>query len=381
MIENMKGVRVLVTGAGGFKGAWLARMLVELGADVVGCVRGRHDPDSSYGLLELRGMIKEAEVDLASWRDVYDLVRAVQPEVVFHLGAKAIVPAALRGPRETFETNTQGTVNVLEALRITGSCRRLLAVSTDHVFGNLTEMENPIGPDRALGFSGPYETSKVMMEMAVRSYVRNYSNAMPATAISRCGNVFGAGDSGARRLIPLWIREAHTRGTITLRFRRIGRQFLPVADAVAGYILAVSSLPGSRPAPPIPAVHHFGEERYPGTPRPWITVEALAHLLAEITGAEVREDPAIQDYHPDENPVIALDTSETRRELGWSTLEGLEDSLRELVTLERAERQERRQAMERALRLRIGRLLKPGPGGPGGMLPSCAGTLGLARIQ
>jgi len=247
---NWQGQKVLVTGASGFKGSWLCGILVNLGAEVYGTVRNRIHPESPYELLDLHDEIVEASADISDRQQVFDLINSIQPTVIFHLAAKAIVPVALSDPRRAFEVNVLGTVNILEACRTLRRpnrrvCERLLICSTDHVFGHVDPAALPArGFDERtrVSYGGPYDTSKAAMELMVRSYHYSFWAELPAVGITRCANVFGLGDTNARRVIPYFISSAKDTGKVDLQYNLNGRQFIYVTDAIVGYIKAAASL-------------------------------------------------------------------------------------------------------------------------------------------
>ena len=131
-----KGKRVLVTGHTGFKGTWLCRILTLAGAQVTGYAL---DPPTSPSMFDqtglgetIRSVIGDIR-DLAKLRETFDQTR---PEVVFHLAAQPIVRDSYKDPVYTYETNVMGTVNVLECVRLTGSVKSFLNVTTDKVYDN-----------------------------------------------------------------------------------------------------------------------------------------------------------------------------------------------------------------------------------------------------
>src|SRR5437870_3755395 len=118
------GKRVLVTGHMGFKGSWLTLWLGELGAQVYGYSLG---PDSTPKLFEegniASRMAKHQVGDVRDYAALRQFIDDAQPEIVFHLAAQPLVIASYRAPRETYEINVMGTVNVLEAVRELGRTR------------------------------------------------------------------------------------------------------------------------------------------------------------------------------------------------------------------------------------------------------------------
>lgn len=335
-------VRVLVTGASGFKGSWLSTVLHLLGATVTGLVRPLHSAHSAYEVLRVRDRIATAAIDVSNLKDVYDLLSTIDPEVIFHLGAKALVPSALRDPRRTFEVNVTGTINIIEACRQVGVASRVLLCSTDHVFGSVSPDELPtrgFNERSRVSYGGPYDTSKAVMELMARSYHYTYWDELPAIGITRCANVFGFGDINQRRIMPLFVRSSLTETGIPLKYRKSGRQFLHVTDAIAGYIKAAALLDEGRaaaktgqPRPidrsPFTHTFHFAIEDY-GLPTPYISMAQLASMMKDLFQARIDDTQAI-DYPENENMIQALDCAETKRVLGWQPLKSLEQGVVEL---------------------------------------------------
>ncbi len=340
---DWQGRKVLVTGASGFKGSWLCAALLRLGARVYGTVRNQRNPLAAFELLGVDDRVVKVSADISDRQQVYDLVNSVEPEVIFHLAAKALVPVSLRDPRRTFEVNFQGTLNIIQACRTLAVCKRLLICSTDHVFGNIEPEELPpsgFNERSRVSYGGPYDTSKAAMELMVRCYHYTYWPELPAIGITRCSNVFGFGDTNQRRVIPLFVRSAVYDRAVPLKFRYSGRQFIHITDAIAGYIRAASALDegGARakfgkPRPdsrtPFTPSYHFTIEDYEGTPEPYIRMEALAKQVAGLFAATVDDSNCI-DYPPNENRVQALNCRATRDSLQWQVKKPFAKALAEL---------------------------------------------------
>jgi|CXWL01.1.fsa_nt_gi CDP-glucose 4,6-dehydratase len=335
--------KVLVTGSSGFKGSWLCAALLRLGARVYGTIRNQRNPLSAYEILGLDEGVVKVSADISDRQEVYDLLNSVEPDVIFHLAAKALVPVSLRDPRRTFDVNIMGTLNIIEACRKLKVCSRLLVCSTDHVFGNVDPEELPAGgfDERSrVSYSGPYDTSKAAMELIVRSYHHTYWAELPAIGITRCANVFGFGDTNQRRVVPLFVRSAVYDHEIPLRFRQSGRQFIHITDTISGYIRAASSLDEGgakvkvgkhRPEDrsPFTPTYHFAIEKYAGTPEPYIRMEPLAKQVATLFSAQI-DDSQCVDYPANENKIQALNCRATREVLQWQVGKTFSDALKEL---------------------------------------------------
>jgi len=336
---DWKNAKVLVTGASGFKGSWLCASLIALDSRVYGTVRDQVHPDSLYKILDLDSRISKINIDITERQQVNDMINSIEPDVIFHLAAKALVPVSLRDPRRTFNVNITGTLNIIEACRKLKVCNRLLICSTDHVFGIVKSMPAEGLPEtERVSYGGPYDTSKAAMELLVRSYHSTYWSEVPAIGITRCANVFGYGDVNQRRVIPLFVNSAVNNIAIPLKYRQNGRQFIHITDAIAGYIRAISSLDEGdfskkqgRPIPdrtPFTPTFHFAIETY-GHSEPYIRMEELARTVSRLFNVSIDDKNAV-DLAPRENPILALNCRSTREALGWTPKKSLEEGLKDL---------------------------------------------------
>jgi GDP-4-dehydro-6-deoxy-D-mannose reductase len=152
-------VRALITGASGFAGGWLCRECAAGGDDVVAVSRRGTVPD---------GCGRGVAIDLRDAAAVGDLVRAVRPDVVYHLAALTSVGRSWEEPAQTLSENAQTTVGVLEALRELGGGVRVVWVSSCEVYGEPATLPAP--EDAPLRPANPYAVSKASSELLARVY-------------------------------------------------------------------------------------------------------------------------------------------------------------------------------------------------------------------
>ena len=230
-VEFWVNRRVLVTGCTGFLGAWLTRDLVDRGAQVVGLVRDgvATSPFYTDGLAERVTTVRGAVEDYALLERV---VNEYEVDTVFHLAAQAIVTIANRNPLTTFETNVRGTWNLLEACRRTPGVKRVVVASSDKAYGVHETL--PYDEDRPLQGTHPYDVSKSCADLIAITYHRTYR--LPV-CVTRCGNLFGAGDVNWSRIVPGTIRSALSGERPIIRSDGSPvRDYIHVADAVAAYL-------------------------------------------------------------------------------------------------------------------------------------------------
>ena len=160
------GKKVLVSGHTGFKGSWLAWMLIELGADVVGFAQDPHTNPSHFDLTGLARHIDDRRLDVRDPDRVRALVREVRPDFVFHLAAQALVRESYADPYTTYSTNVLGTLNVLEALRTLDDPVTAVMITSDKAYEN-REWVWSYRENDVLGGSDPYSASKAAAELVL----------------------------------------------------------------------------------------------------------------------------------------------------------------------------------------------------------------------
>ncbi|NCY20329.1 CDP-glucose 4,6-dehydratase [bacterium] len=231
-----KGRRVWLSGHTGFKGAWLAFWLQELGAKVCGCSLPPPTHPSLFQKLGLGCLLEHQIMDIRDEDGVRQSMENFQPEVVFHLAAQALVRPGYENPVGTFGVNVQGTVHILDAMRHVRSVRAAVLVTTDKVYRDL-EDGRPFREEDALGGRDPYSASKSAAEMAISCYRKSYFLAQGVgIAAARAGNVIGGGDWSKDRILPDAIRAWSKGGVLTVRNPHATRPWQHVLEPLAGYL-------------------------------------------------------------------------------------------------------------------------------------------------
>ncbi|SEB05319.1 CDP-glucose 4,6-dehydratase [Rubrimonas cliftonensis] len=303
------GKRVLLTGHTGFKGSWAALWLRRLGAHATGLALPPEGAENHHDLAHVAKALDGRIADLRDPAAVADVVRAVRPEIVLHLGAQALVRRSLRDPAATFATNVQGTANLLAALGRLAPEAATLVVTSDKVYRN-DGTGRAFREDDPLGGKDPYSASKAACELLAASW--RASAAAPERlplATARGGNVIGGGDFGEDRLAPDMMRAARAGRPATLRHPEATRPWQHVLDCLCGYLLYLERLA----ADPAGAPRALNIGPGPGAP---IAVARLAEALAarlELRRAWVHE-PVPGSI---EAPALALDVTRAREALGW----------------------------------------------------------------
>ena len=173
MKDFFKGKKVFLTGHTGFKGGWLSIWLKRLGADVTGYSL---EPPTKPSLFEVCGLGKVVKTIKGNVTNLPDLSAAfadARPEIVFHLAAQSLVRYSYKKPVETLNTNIMGTVNVLEACRVSPGVRAVVIVTSDKCYEN-RELVRGYRENDPLGGYDPYSCSKGCAELVTAAYRNSF---------------------------------------------------------------------------------------------------------------------------------------------------------------------------------------------------------------
>ncbi len=320
-----QGRRVLLTGHTGFKGSWLSLWLERLGARTTGLAL---DPPTAPALFEQAGCADTLESDIrADVRDYAALERAVadtQPEVVFHLAAQPLVRDSYELTRETFEINSGGTVNLLEALRRkAGNLKAVLVVTTDKCYEN-REWDFAYREADPLGGSDPYSASKAAAEIVCASYRRSFfAPSGIALATARAGNVIGGGDWARDRIVPDAVAALSAGKPLRLRLPAAIRPWQHVLEPLYGYLilgarlLSAAESGDSRELAALCGAFNFAPETTSCRPVAELAALFCREFGGEAAASRIEIDPA-GDSGRHEAGLLMLAWDKAFRTLGWS---------------------------------------------------------------
>jgi CDP-glucose 4,6-dehydratase len=322
------GKKVFLTGHTGFKGSWLSIWLGSLGAKVTGYALKPPTKPNLFELCRLAGSMNSIIADI---RDAGRLERAVlrsKPDIIIHMAAQPLVRESYRAPRQTYETNVMGTVNLLEAARKCGSVRAIVNVTTDKCYENKERLRG-YKEDEPLGGYDPYSSSKACSELVTSAYrnsffnPKNYSlSCKPsnpptlqpsshhaALASARAGNVIGGGDWAADRLIPDIICAALKGIKVPIRNPKAVRPWQHVLEPLSGYLLLAEML--YRRGVPYCGAWNFGPSAAGAKNVEWV-VKRMFQKWPDAPGYMIDKG-----CHPHEARFLSLDSSKARTRLGW----------------------------------------------------------------
>ena len=135
-MQFWRGSRVFVTGHTGFKGAWLALWLADLGAETTGYALAPPTTPSLFERARAAELMRSVHGDVRDLAALSDPLAEARPEVVLHLAAQSLVRVSYAEPVETYATNVMGTVNLLEAVRRDARRARRGIVTSDKCYDN-----------------------------------------------------------------------------------------------------------------------------------------------------------------------------------------------------------------------------------------------------
>ena len=337
-MENMEGLKslfggiykdknVLVTGHTGFKGSWLSLWLDMMGANVYGYALKAPNSLNHLNLLNLN--ITSHMGDLRALDGLKAYVNEVNPDIVFHLAAQALVRPSYEDPIGTISTNVMGTLNVFEACRHNDTVKAIINVTSDKCYENKEWIWGYRENDPMGGYD-PYSVSKGMSELLSASYRNSYFNIKEygtkhniLLGSVRAGNVIGGGDWAVDRLIPDIVKAANQNNKVNIRNPLATRPWQHVLEPLSGYLtLGWKLLQGKKE---YADGWNFGPEMGSN-----LTVREIARLAKEewsAIGINISQD---KSQHHEAN-LLMLDCSKANKVLKWKPVWGIDQTIEKTI--------------------------------------------------
>lgn len=307
-----RGKKVFVTGHTGFKGSWLCEVLLMAGAEVTGYSLDAPTNPALFDILSLKERMKSVIGDIRDLDHLVKCMQEAQPEIVIHMAAQPIVRESYKNPVYTYDVNVMGTVNVLEAVRLTESVKSFINVTTDKVYKN-REWEWGYRENEELNGFDPYSNSKSCSELVTDSYKNSFfGDREIAVSTMRAGNVIGGGDFAVDRIIPDCVRAAMKGEDIIIRNPYSTRPYQHVLEPVMAYLMVAAEqylntdLQGS---------YNVGPDE-----NNCIATGELVSLFCdqwnELMGTDIAWENK-NDQGPHEASFLRLDSSKIKTTFGW----------------------------------------------------------------
>jgi len=325
------GKKVLITGHTGFKGTWLSKILCMSGAEVTGYSLAPSLEKSFYIETNIGSSLHSVYSDICDLEQLRRTVLESECEIVFHLAAQPLVRLSYREPAETYKTNVMGTVNILEACRMSKNVRSIVNITTDKVYENKEWIWGYREDENLCGFD-PYSNSKSCSELVTSSYRNSFYSSPDSSAVStaRSGNVIGGGDYSEDRIIPDCVRAAELGDVIIIRNPDSTRPYQHVLECLTGYLLLAKKQYENRS---VSGAYNFGPDD-----KSCVTTGELVSLFCESwsgTTWEVKRDSS----SPHEAKILKLDCSKSKQILDWKPIWDIRTAVEKTVELYKADNQ------------------------------------------
>lgn len=313
LFENIyQGKNVLLTGDTGFKGSWMAKWLIDLGANVIGYSLLPNTNPNHFSLLEFS--YESHIADIRNYEVFFNVLKSSNPDIIFHLAAQPLVRYSYENPLETYSTNVMGTANVLEAARKYNKALAIVIITTDKCYENLEQVQGYVESDRMGGFD-PYSSSKGCGELLVSSFRNSFFNLdyynikhQTLVATARAGNVIGGGDWSIDRLIPDIIKGAVEKKMTIIRNPKSTRPWQHVLEPISGYLqLGKYLMQGKKE---FAEGWNFGPEENQCLSVEEILLKSKKHWDRINYGIEIN-----RDFH--EATLLSLNINKANNKLGW----------------------------------------------------------------
>ena len=330
MFNNVyNGKTVLVTGHTGFKGSWLSIWLNMMGAKVVGYSLDPYSERGNFEACHLHDrLLADIRGDTRDYEKLNQTIKQYRPEIIFHLAAQALVRKAYAHPKETYETNLMGSLNIMEAVRENDCVKTVVMITSDKCYENVEQIWGYKETDRMGGYD-PYSSSKGCTELMISSYRNSYFNPQDyakhgkAVASVRAGNVIGGGDWSADRLIPDCIRFIEAGKDIEIRNPIATRPWEHVLEPLSGYLRVGEKLIED----PVKYATSFNFGPHISANKTvWEVVSRLGGYYGKGRVVDV-SNPA--DLH--ENTLLNLDVTKAYVMLGWEARWNLQEAIEKTV--------------------------------------------------
>ncbi len=317
-----KNKKVIVTGHTGFKGSWLTLCLKYLGAEVLGISKNIPTKPSNFISSKVYKGIKSKKINIKDFKKVKKIINQFKPDFIFHLAAQSLVNTSYKDPRDTWQTNLIGTINVLDSIRYLNKKVIAVIITSDKAYKNVEKKEGYKETD-LLGGEDPYSASKSSAEIAIQSYYKSYLKRKKNIflGVARAGNVIGGGDWSKDRLIPDCVRAWSKGKTVFIRNPKSTRPWQHVLEAVWGYIFFsaklnfISNLNGQ--------AFNFG----PNTSKNFKVIDVIKVIKKYWSHIKyIVQNKKQKKFH--ESSLLKLNCKKAKKNLKWKTVLSFEETIK-----------------------------------------------------
>ena len=310
-------MKCLITGITGFAGSHLAEYLLSRGdCEVHGTMRWRSRTEN---ITQLGNRITTHVCDIRDATAMYELIRDLKPDRIYHLAAQSFVPMSWVAPAETMTTNVIGEINIFEAIRAVGCPTRVQLACSSEEYGMVLPEEAPIKETNPLRPLSTYAVSKVAQDLMGYQYHQSYGMHIIRTrgfnhTGPRRGDVFVTSNF-AKQIVE--VEKGRQAPVIHVGNLNAVRDFTDVRDTVVAYYLALEK---GKP----------GDVYNVATGKGYKIREMLDILLSFSTvKIEARPDP--KRMRPSDVELLLGDATKLRTETGWEPKYKFEQTMKDLL--------------------------------------------------
>jgi len=322
VINNYKHFRkkkVLVTGHTGFKGSWLSFWLNMMGAKVMGISDQIQTKPSFFKACKIEKHINHTILDVRNFEKLEKKINSFEPDFIFHLAAQALVKRSYEEPLLTWQSNTLGTINLIEVLRKYKKKCTAVIITSDKTYKNL-EIKRGYHEDDILAGVDPYSASKSCADIAVQSYVNCFfkKKTKVRIAIARAGNVIGGGDWSDDRFIVDCIKSWMIKKPAIIRNPYATRPWQHVLEALSGYMNLAIKLDNQKKYNG--QVFNFGPENK----RNFRVIDILNKIKNYWNEVEwiIKKDKNLK-----ETVLLKLNSNKAKKKLNWKNVLSINQTL------------------------------------------------------
>lgn len=344
-LEFFKNKKVFITGNTGFKGTWLSKILIDLGAIVKGYAL-KPEENSLFNQINLKSKMECVYGDIRDYELLNNEFQKFKPEIVIHLAAQPLVRESYKFPKYTYETNVNGTINILECIRNSNCVKSFLNVTTDKVYENIECNDYSYNEDDKLNGYDPYSNSKSCSELVTNSYKNSFFKDLNiAISTARAGNVIGGGDYSKDRIIPDCIRAAKQEKDIIIRNPCSTRPYQYILDALFAYLLIIQKQ--------YEDIKFQGNYNIGPEDTEIIDTQTLVQYFCNVWGNNLSYIIK-NDNGPYESKYLKLDCRKIKKMFKWKSVYNMNKCIEDIIEFEKALDKER--CMEKQINIFISNL-------------------------
>lgn len=230
MKTKLKNKKILITGHTGFIGSWLFYFLRKKIKNVYGIGLKPKNSINLYNQLNFQDVKNSKIINILNKKNLNNHIKKIKPNIIIHLAAESLVLNSFINPNRTYNTNINGTLNILDLIKKYKFIKTCIFFTTDKVYQNIDLRKKFVETD-SLNGDDPYSGSKAASEIVINSYSKSFLKDKKII-ILRSGNIIGGGDNSKNRIIPDIIKSIKSKKTLYVRNPTSIRPWQYITDTI-----------------------------------------------------------------------------------------------------------------------------------------------------